>query len=463
MTSSRPNILLITTDQQRWDAAGCNNPVARTPAIDRLAKEGVNFTQSYCAAAACQPSRASLLTGLYPPAHGVTKTGAGLWLHKDQETFSARLGNAGYQTTAVGKMHAVPWDDACGFDRRVIIESKYSSQNDAYRRHLAERGLTQHAVGHHTPGFGKANKGMASTLAQEDHIDGYIGRRGCEELAHLLESQKQEASTHDNPFLLWVSFCGPHDPYDPPAPYDTMYDPAAMPLPRRSADELDRLPPSIRQRVESFGVEKMSLCGISDQEHQRLRALYLGNVSFIDAWVGRLLDQLKQANVQDNTLVIFTSDHADYLGDHDLLWKAFLPSDADMRVPLIMRWPMALKPQQSDAFASGVDLMPTLLAAAQAGPPAATHGRNLLEADAREASSRDHLLMFGEPCHWRWRDRNWAYTHWPDQPFDTLYDLVNDPHELNNLLAPPGEHLMAKTLGEKMKRQLAAMTPPCRL
>lgn len=466
MAMPRPNIILITTDQQRWDAIGVHNPAIRTPAIDSLAHQGINFTQSYCAATACQPSRASIMTGLYPPAHGVIDTGAGKWLSPDQETFAARLTKTGYRSCAVGKMHAIPWDHPCDFERRVVIESKYSQQNDDYRQHLKNQGLSDEIIGHHTPGFAKANKGMASSLCPDDHIDGYIGRRSSQALHQLVTEQHQASDPtqeHASPFLLWVSFCGPHDPYDPPAPYDKMYNPADMPLPCRAVNELDHLPPSIRQRTESFGVDKLKLCGISDQEHQRLRALYYGNVTFIDTCIQRLLDQLDQANIADNTLVIFTSDHADFLGDHDLLWKAFLPSDADMRVPLIMRWPAAIKPQQSDAFASGVDLMPTILAAAQAGPPTATHGKNLLDPQNTQAASRDHLLMFGQPCHWRWRDKHWSYTHWPDQPFGTLYDLSNDPHELNNLLCPSGQHPMALQLHEKMKTDLATMSPPCTL
>ena len=422
----------------------------RTPALDELVQEGVSFERSYCAAAACQPSRASLFTGIYPNLHGVTQTGGGCWLPPALPTFPRLLGAAGYRTAAVGKMHAARWDDPCGFHERVIIESKYSAAPDEYRRYLAANDLTRRVIGHHQPGFGQHHKAMASDLRPDEHIDGYIARRGGETLQRLIDAEA--------PFLLWVSFCGPHDPYDPAPPYSRLYEPSQMLRPRRAPGELDQLPPAVRAGATAFGIAKMNLHGISDAEHQRMRALYYGNVSQIDAGIGQLLKTLDERGLAAQTLVVFTSDHGDYLGDHDLMWKALLPSEADMRVPLILRWPDRLPPGRRQELVSGVDLMPTLLAAGGVDIPAHLQGKTLFDVLEGRSQPRQHLLMFSEPNKWRYRDDRWAYTWWPDQPFDTLYDLQADPYELHNLAAPPASPAPPHPMVRRLRSLIAHET-----
>lgn len=448
--ASRPNILFITTDQQRWDCVGANgNSLLRTPNLDRLAARGVSFSQSFCAATACMPSRACLMTGTMPQVHGVTDTSGRHWLPPEMPTLPGLLSQNGYTTMAVGKMHFMLWDAMCGFDRRVIIESKYATCQDEYRNYLAGKGVAGQTIGHHTPGFGKANKAIPCPLPEEEHIDGFIGRRGVETVRELASGRK--------PFFLWLSFCGPHDPNDPPEPYASLYDPKAMPLPRRVPDELDRLPPAVRQKATAFGREKMDLWGIPDSEIQRIRALYYGNVTMIDVWIGRVLEALAQAGLEENTLVIFTSDHGDYMGDHDLLWKAWLPSDADMKVPLILRWLGHVKPGNCQMLVSGVDVPATLLSIAGIRAPDTCVGRDLVAMIDGRVPARDHLVLFAEPDKWRYRSAKWAYTRWPGQPFDTLYDLEDDPWELNNLCSSGQTPAMALELNDELHKSVGGI------
>ncbi len=419
---TRPNILLITTDQQRWDCVGANgNEIIRTPALDRLAAEGMRFTHSYTSASACVPSRATWITGQYPHTHGAINTSGKHFLRPGTPTLMSRLADAGYHTMGVGKMHFFPWNALWGFDFRVTGEGY---DDDDYSRMLKEKGLFGQHIGHHTPGFGKACKAMPSPLHEDDHLDGWVGKRGVDMLHERMA----------DPFFLWVSFSGPHDPFDPPAPYDTMYRPEEMPPRVAREGELDRLPASAKCKASDYGIEHINLTAIDDDLAAQIRAYYYGNVSLIDKWVGELLNTLDAKGLADNTLVVFTADHGDLLGDHHLFYKGYMPCEADMRVPLLMRWPEHLAPGVCDRFTGSVNLMPTLLEAAGLSVPNSCQGRSLLPLLSGEAPGWDDFVVtYSEPGRYRIRDSRYAYTRYPDQDMDTLFDLHNDPHELNNL------------------------------
>ncbi len=229
--AGRPNIVLITTDQQRWDTLGCaGNGIVRTPHIDRLAAEGVYFARTYAQNPLCMPSRASLVSGRYPRAHGVMTNWVSLpgW----EISIQHYLRDAGYMTAAVGKMHyklllsTGTEADALqlppyGYDHLVLADGKYgilSPLEDDYRRLLRERGWFE--TGHKyckDPAVYEAFEAVASPLPPELYIDGFIG----DAAVSFLRLAARE------PFFLWASFCSPHHPFDPPAPYDTLYDPAA--------------------------------------------------------------------------------------------------------------------------------------------------------------------------------------------------------------------------------------------
>lgn len=430
---SKPNILFITTDQQRWDALGANgNNLIKTPNLDRLANEGCNFSNSYCAAAACQPSRASILTGVLPDKHGITCTGGNQnWEWNSMKTLPDLLNEQGYDTIGVGKMHFSPSKNFCGFSERIYIESKYNS-DDEYTTYLEEQNMALKYIGHHTSNFGKFNKAIPSSFSEEHHIDSYIGNRCIEKLKSRSESE--------NPYFMWLSFCGPHDPYDPPEPYASMYNPEDMPKPIRAVNELDSLPPIVRERTTNFGKEKITVHGISDEEHQRIRSLYYGNVSLIDHSIGKIIAYLEDQGELENTVIIFTSDHADCLGDHDVMWKTMVPSDADMKVPLLVRYPKLFKPCTDDDFVTGVDILPTILDTIGAKTPEYCDGKSLLNKKVKS----EYALMFIEGNKWRYRDKEASFTWWMDQPFNTMYDLTKDAHELSNLCINKNQEVTTK-------------------
>ena len=409
--------------------AANGNPLIRTPNLDALARDGVSFAHSYVNAVACMPSRACLMSGQHANAHGVLRTCRGPWLQPSTPTLPGCFSAAGYQTVGVGKMHFQPWHVLGGFDRRVFTESKYDGTGgqDEYRQTLKALGLHNKNIGHHTPGFGKAFKTMPTTELPPDlHIDAFIGRRGAETLEQL--------AGRGGPFFLMVSFCGPHEPWDPPPPYDTMYDLGAMPTGWSRKGELDILPARVLKGITDMGIEHLNLTAVPDAKKREITAYYYGNVTLIDHWVGRILDALKRRGLYDDTVIVFTSDHGEYLGDHNTYYKADFPCDSDCRVPLILKAPGARPGARPERIVGNVDIMPALLDLAGIRVPESCQGRNLLTAEPGSTPESECAITYSESGpSYRVRTRDWAYVRWAGGSPETLYHVAEDPHELNNL------------------------------
>jgi len=439
-----PSVLFIMTDQQRWDGIGANgNSIIKTPNVDSLARNGMNFTHHFCSAAACVPSRACLMSGQYVHVHGADATSRNKWLAPSVPTLPGRFTDAGYNTVGVGKMHFTPWNALGGFERRVGVDG--ISEEEEYGRMLKEKGLWGKQIGHHTPGFGKAYKSMPTTeLEADDHVDSFIGRRGVETLTELLGREE--------PFFLAVSFVGPHEPLDPPHPYDKMYDPADMPLGRWREGELDVLPDEVKETVTNMGIEHLDLTAVPDDKKREMTAYYYAKCTLIDDWIGKLFETLKEAGRYEETIIVFTTDHGEYLGDHDLYYKAYFPCDSDCRIPLVIRAPGLDPGSICDRLSGNVEIMPTLLGLAGLPVPSTCQEGSCLPVTGSDAADEpDAVVTFSEqgPAY-RLRTRDWAYVYREGGEHDQLYLLTEDPHELRNLAADPA-HAGQK---EFMRRRL---------
>ena len=456
MSRERPNILWITTDEQRFDCVGCyGNPVIRTPHMDRLAHEGVRFVRGYVQNPMCMPSRMALMTGRYCSEHGCNINCVGLPPHEQQHTFMQALRGAGYVTAAIGKMHMMPKWGPFGFTYLDLVEGK-ADANNQYIEYLKARGLDglQHQAKGPVGPFGT----YTQALPVEHTIDAFIGRRAV----RWLERYDNQA-----PFFLWVSFCNPHFPFDPPEPYDTLYDPDEVPGPVWREGELEAKPPQ-RQLQRERGYDRLT-----ERELREIIAHYYGNVTLVDDQIGRLLETLERRGLLEGTMIAFTSDHGDLLGDHHLLHKSGVTFyDVTVRVPYIIRYPPLFTPGTvCDAPVESIDLPATTLDVAGVDPPPAMQGRSLVglaegniddwredafsEIDLRlnprmhgplDPGSRDYVAMI---C-----TREWKYVHFPHLGYGELYDLVNDPHELTNLFTDPA---YADVLAEMQLRLLNRM------
>ncbi len=421
--ADRPNILMISMDQLRWDALGCaNNPVVKTPNIDRLAREGVRAEHFFVHSPMCQPSRASLVTGRYPRNNGVRWN----WydLPKTEKPLPAILGAAGYHTMAIGKMHFTPIDELHGFDDRVFAEGKMFSDYDAYRESLRDQGLDEQYFEHVKRWANEENFGADTfPLGDENYVDTFIGKNGAKMLA---ENEKY-------PFFAWLSFCNPHMPFDPPEPFDTMYSPDEVDIPADfDTDQMSRVP----EYRTSSGQKDFGK--LDEAKLRKVIANYYGTISLVDREIGRTLDVLEENGVLDNTVIIFVADHGEMLGHRGVLWKGRMLYDHITRSPLIIRYPKELGGGQivSDLI-QAVDIMPTILDFAGVDGHAGMQGasmRRLLRKDAVEWRQ----WAFAESLNMKMvRTQRWKLIHFGGKPYGELYDLQNDPLEVKNLYDDP--------------------------
>ena len=357
---SRPNILHIFTDMQRADTiAALGNPVIRTPNLDRLAQTGVAFDNAFTPSPVCVSARCSMIFGQYPWTTGTYLNSA--MPTDDRETFMGALTNAGYRTHGIGKCHFTPEKYALrGFQTR---ESQAEGgapvaeleQND-YLKYLYDRGY-RHVVETHGVRGEMYYMPQVSQLPAADHPTQWIGDRSIK----FIENQGKETS----PWYLFSSFIHPHPPFTPPTPWHKIYRPSLMPLPSipQDADELLTLVNRIQNRY------KYRDKGTDINLQRLIVSYYYACISFIDFQIGRILDALESSGQLDSTLIVFTSDHGEYLGDYGSFGKRSM-HDPSARVPLLARLPGVFEGgKRIDTPVSLVDLAPTFLRFGEATLP----------------------------------------------------------------------------------------------
>ncbi len=443
---SQPNILLMFVDQMRYDAMACaGNTVIKTPGLDRIAREGMNFTHGVTPVPVCVAARHSLLMGHRCSTHGRFANNIPQ-VEPNLYTLPQLLGSAGYVTRAIGKMHFRPVRRHYGFQRMELMEEiPHYRDDDEYLKYLKANGY-----GHIRQVHGVRNllyhEPQVSVIPEEHHGSTWVADRTINFLSQHT----------DRPFFCWSSWIAPHLPWNAPEPFASMYPIDEVDEPHNWDQPRDALPPIMTYAKESSDTK------FSSMDHlKRIRALYYGNISLIDKGVGRILHALDALGLADNTLVLFASDHGELMGDHGAFQKS-KPYEASMRVPFLMRHPGRVEAgRASDERVSLLDILPTCLDAAGINYPGEPDlpGASLLGAQGGGLESpRPEFVVEHGGGTTRWLSLlrgPWKYNYYFTGGWEELFHLEDDPLEMNNLLlgSPSAD---AKKQGEDMKQSLTS-------
>ena len=446
-----PNILWICTDQQRYDTIGAlGNPYVSTPNIDRLAQDGVAFTHAFCQSPICTPSRASFLTGMYPSTVHVNGNG-NEYFPNEPPLVTRMMAEAGYDCGLIGKLHLA---SAYGrVERRANDGYRYWQYSHAPRDDW-EKGHDYadwvRAKGYILGELIENVKGVPAELHQTTWC--------AEKTIDFIREDR------DTPWLASVNIYDPHPPFNPPQSYREIFDPAEMPGPLfretdleqqkkleavdfqsrgQSPDKLDIKNPIVPQSPRSPTVADAD--SMSARDAKSLQAAYYAMIKLIDDQVGRILETLEETGQREQTVILFTSDHGEMLGDHGLIQKGCRFYEGLVRVPLIFSWPGHFESGlKSDALVELLDKAPTLLELAGLEVPDGMQGRSLLPILRGEVSG-DHHRDFVR-CEYydavdmpdgtfatMYRDRSHKLVVYHGHRHGELYDLEADPDEFENL------------------------------
>jgi arylsulfatase len=430
-SQTAPNILFIMDDQHRWDYLGCYGAdFVDTPNIDSLAKTGIRFANAFTNAPVCAPARIGLATGMHPARIGTIDNDS--YIPSHLPTYYQRLRDSGYRVGCIGKLDLEKPDTyngrygdrpsayRWGFTHPEECEGKmHAADAEAeallgpYTHYLRDKG----ELGKFTQDYQmRAQKGPIigmshdSVLSSEDFEDSYIGRRAAQWI---------ETIPDDFPWHLFVSFVGPHDPFDPPTDYAEQYRDTAVPsaIPRNQEGK----PKWICNRQIEVNAEEL--------EH--IRRQYCALIKLLDDQVGLILDALEKRDMLDNTYIIFTSDHGEMLGDHGLFQKR-VPYEPSIHIPLICAGPGIQPEMQSDSFIELIDLNPTICALADVTPAPGMDARSFDQILFNNQTEHRQEIVTAMPNYRCIRTATHKFVdNYNDRP--ELYDLTTDPQEIHNI------------------------------
>jgi len=422
----RPNVLFIMSDQHSARALGCyGNPQVRTPRLDRLAREGVRFENAFCQAGQCCPSRYSIWTGRYPHSHGLRWNGVAEPL--DEITVGEVFQQAGYVTGTIGKHHMQHSPVRHGF--QLVLDEK------DYAAWVKKQGIPHcWAAGDWLDLDRRATAGPAGTSRADNdhHMAGFWANRA---IAFLQDHA-------DRPFCLWLSFHGPHVPWVASKQWMDLYDPDELMLPPNFHDSRKRIPPGLARLRALFA-------GFQESQFRQILRCYYALVSQIDFNVGRVLDELDRLGLAGRTIVVYTADHGEMMGEHGVFRKAVLNYDATVRVPLVIRYPARVPAGKvSEQLVGSIDLMPTLCDLAGLKIPDKVQGRSLVPLlEGKSVPWREVIFSeigypapsFAQGMSVMARTRDFKYVRHTcrGRTLEELFDLKADPWETVNLAGDP--------------------------
>ena len=501
----RPNFLFITTDQQRWDTVSLFNSIVRTPTMDSIARDGIHFTRGYPSNAICMPSRATMITGRSQRGHQVFNHAVNM--SEAIPVLGDSLNAAGYRTALFGKAHfklseiedGLPDDPPEG----APVNPKDGLWYGPYFgfQHIDLHTGHAYTAGHHRvwlernhpeslklwdprtalePQTG-AFQSWKFAFPAEQHYTHWTGDRT---IAWLQRHVKEEP---EKPFFAWMSFSDPHQPFAPPRPYCDMYDPKDMPAAPIPQEDVSKKPPQYRRAklgitYQGYNTHK----GWSGDHYREIVAHYYGLTTFIDDTMKRVLDELDNLGLTENTHVIFTSDHGEGLADHGVAAKPMMSYECVNRVPFYWKHPGLVEAgREHNGVMTHLDLTPTFIDLAGAEPLRGMEGRSfapLLRGETdqhRDAVIVERITALPEAREFVGKEgapepagdydpiydqvdmrvkmlvtEDWKLLHYGSAPYGELYDVKNDPEDLNNLWDDPQYASIRAELTERLLAEL---------
>lgn len=465
----RPNILILYTDQQRWDALGASgNPEIHTPHLDALAAAGVNFTHHFVQSPVCMPSRISMLAGQYPSTLGITHMGVPV--PADALTLPRLLRPYGYRSASIGKLHFLPHASRdhrqphpdYGFDHLEVADEP-GVYEDAYRAWVRRQAPQQ--MDRISAGIPPAAHLWQRTMGIEDGVVHRGSPQGRHDFkagipfaadAHLTHTAFVAEQTiafieqqGRQPFLCIAGFYSPHAPWIVPQKYLDLYDAARLSVPA--------FPPGIDRRRPTAADEPFS-----DAQLRQAKRGYYAMVSEVDDYVGRIVAALTACGQRENTIIVFTSDHGEWLGSHLRYGKGYPADDAVSRVPLLVCAPEGWRGQHS-GIVEAVDILPTLLTLAGIQPPPALQGSSraaiVRGTDSANESAEDEAALT-EGSGWKClRTRDYRYLIHADGR-EALWQMADDPDGYLDLAADPQHQAALADCRRRLLKRLLAMERP---
>ena len=421
----KPNILLVFTDQQRFDTIeALGNPVIKTPVLNSLVENGITFTRAYTPCPVCVPARFSMHTGQMPHRTGVFEN---VGIPEGRKSFMEILTDNGYQTFGAGKMHftfKTGLDTKWGFDQRAMSEVHFSSEVDTFYQNYQKHGY-DHVY------EGKGSRSEMYYIPQVSQLPAKLHHTSWTVDSSLDFLERRDEA---KPFFMMTSFDKPHPPFEPPTPWNKLYRGPDMPLPKRpeKSETLQTLWNKFQNRY------KYRDQGIDENLIRQLKAHYYAEISFIDYNLGRLLEYLDNEKLLDNTLIIYTSDHGEMLGDYFSFGKrCFLDSAA--RIPMIMQYPGCEKNKTCHKPVSLIDIMPTFLEFAGIPIEEDYSGESLFHINDG-TSQRDTIFgqyEQGGYAAYMALNKKYKYIYSAPDNKEFLFDLRTDPEETRNKAYSP--------------------------
>lgn len=472
---AKPNILIITADQMRADAMGFTNDEVISPNLDRLAAEGLVFERAYCTSPVCTPSRASILTGRLPCNTGAWNIGVSV--SESEKTICDWLKTCQYRTVASGKMHFRPQmrDDYTNNIQDPAVRDRVRSTDGTYygfdEIHLTEDvpageylDWVRAVAPQYADSLGKPEGFQGdcweSEMPEDYHQTRWIGQKSIEAI------EKHDTS---QPLFLWTSFVDPHHPFNPPKRFADLYEGRPISLPQTLPGEHDLRPEHLRYQrppnqdngnwLDGYWPGGGQERAMSEDRLRHIRRNYYAMITFLDDEIGKILQALERKGMRDNTLIVFTADHGEWLGDHGLLTKGPWMYESLVRVPMIFHGPPIRNGIKSLALMENTDILPTLLDLIGEPIPYGIQGvsqKTVLQdqADAATGTSvvgdaatvtstvRDSAITSYD-AHDRGihvkslRTDRYKLVVFAGESYGELYDLAKDPGEFHNCFFDP--------------------------